>query len=71
MSNREPSFQPVEFVAHAVGRSHRTIRSWAREGAIRHRRSRDGSGGIEVHVGDAARADRDRDRRPGRIRKVA
>lgn len=53
-------FVPVGFAAHVAGRSHRTVRTWARAGAIRHRTSADG---LEVHVGDVARESRDRPRR--------
>lgn len=51
---------PVAFAAHIAGRSHRTIRTWARTGAIRQRAAGDG---IEVHAGDAARESRGRSRR--------
>lgn len=53
MSTERDPFVPIGFAAHAVGRSHRTLRSWARDGTVRRRDDREH---VEVHVGDAARA---------------
>lgn len=53
MSTDRDPFVPIGFAAHAVGRPHRTIRTWARDGTVRRR---DDKGTVQVHVGDAARA---------------
>lgn len=53
MSTERDPFVPIGFAAHVVGRSHRTIRTWARDGTVRRR---DTAGTVEVHAGDAARA---------------
>ncbi len=53
MSTERDPFVPIGFAAHAVGRSHRTVRTWAREGTVRRRDTGDR---VEVHVGDTARA---------------
>lgn len=53
-------FVPVAFAAHVAGRSHRTIRTWARTGTIR---GRSADGAVQVHVGDAARVSAARARR--------
>lgn len=56
---RDP-FVPIGFAAHVVGRSPRTVRTWAREGTVRRRNT---AGRVEVHVGDTARAAETRARR--------
>jgi hypothetical protein len=58
--NDERKFVPVKFAAHVAGRPERTIRTWARDGVVR---QRDGAKTVEVHIGDAARASKDRARR--------
>lgn len=53
MSETRDPFVPIGFAARTLGRSHRTIRTWAREDTVRRRVDPDG---VKVHVGDAARA---------------
>ncbi len=53
MSTERDPFVPIGFAADTLGRSHRTIRTWARDGTVRRR---DTGELVEVHVGDAARA---------------
>jgi hypothetical protein len=53
-------FVPVDFAAHVLGRSHRTIRTWVRSGVVRH----DATGKpLLVHVLDVARESKIRTRR--------
>jgi hypothetical protein len=53
MSEDRDPFVPIGFAARTLGRSHRTIRTWARDDTVRRR---DDADGVKVHVGDAARA---------------
>lgn len=65
--SEDAKFVPVKFAAQVAGRSHHTIRTWAREGAIRTRPGRDS---VEVHVNDATQVSKDRGRRNRKPRRL-
>lgn len=64
MTDTAVPWVPVPFAAQVTGRSHRTVRTWARRGIIR---SSNAKGTVQVHLIDVVHESRDRQRRPSAL----
>lgn len=64
MTNVANPWVPVPLAAQIAGRSHRTVRTWARRGIVR---TTGAKGAVRVHLLDVVHESRDRQRRPSTL----